>query len=384
MMAQRTTPQSDPTQGRSADGDVCIPYIAWEIQLTCNMGCEFCYSSSYNRFNRRETRDRLSLEQIEGGITALRAARLGIDAINWSGGEPLLRHGDLPAIVRASARAGFRNILSTNGMFSVFPEIGHRTDRNESDRRFRKYLVEGLAPHLEWLSLSWDSADRHVNNAVMRLAAGRKKASRHHYDDVLSVVRMYRELGPPFRLKVNTLVSQKNHRSGVLEIGEHLRGLDVVWKLIQFNPRECPEEFREEHLLSTSAFEAVLDEARARYGGQEGFDGLRISSRFYDGAGEPYCFLVINTSGQILLPKGEAHVALARLYGPDGHARLPERVREEVLQRLTEEVAGTETYRLSSGGGALSPLQVFCDRNRDILEGSYSLDPFEFEPFRVY
>ena len=132
---------------------VSIPYIAWEIQLTCNMGCEFCYSSSYNRFRRHETCDRPDVDRILNGLRTLRAADLGIEYINWSGGEPLLQHERLPEIFRAAHELGFKNILSTNCMFSAVAGLGDPHDRAASNARFAAFLSK-IEPFLEWLSIS--------------------------------------------------------------------------------------------------------------------------------------------------------------------------------------------------------------------------------------
>jgi hypothetical protein len=128
----------------------------------------------------------------------------------------------------------------------------------------------------------------------------------------------------------------------------------------------------------------LLDIARERYEGKPGFEGLHIASRFYDGSDEPYCFLVVNTSGQVLLPKGEEHVVLANLCGSQSEPTSATALRERVLGRLVEEVGGTETYRRLSRGGALTPVEVFCGRNLHILDDSYALDSLEFEPLRLY
>ncbi len=359
-----------------------IPYIAWEIQLTCNMGCEFCYSSSWNRYRRDSVRDQASMADIERGLARLAASGLGIKYINWSGGEPLLRRAELPAVLEASSRSGFGNILSTNGMFSVFPDVGDPHDRATSNRRFRAYVEKQLAPWLEWLAVSWDSADPMVDNDVMRLAADGRRGSRFHCDDVLAIIEIYRSLEPRFRLKINTLVSRQNYRSGVLEIGDHLADLDVTWKLIQFNPRECPKDFRSKYWLETEEFLRLVEEARQRFEGRPGFERLRIARRVYDGAGEPYCFLVVNTSGEVLLPKGEQHVPLARLYGQGVEGLSATAWRDALLQKLETEIAGTRTCTEDQSPGHLTPLQLFARRNLEILEHSYGMDPFEFEPFR--
>jgi len=350
---------------------VSVPYIAWEIQLTCNMGCPFCYSSSYNRFKRSESRDRMPLHKILAGLETLRDAGLGVEYINWSGGEPLLRHQELPTILRAARRLGFRNIVSTNGMFSAVPDLGDKHNRAVSNARFAAYMREGLEPWLDWLSVSWDSGDRGTNNGMMRKQPDGKAGSTHHYDDIQALLDLQRLHPHRFRLKVNTLITRANLNRGVLEMGDAFRELAVVWKLVQFNPRECPPESRRRYEIGDEAFQGIWEAVNARYSGAEGFEGLILAKRLYDGSDEPYCFLVVNTSGEVLLPKGEDHVKLAHLYDGAGDHVPPKLLRRRIANRLEEEIRRTQVYRNHSQNGRLSPQRVFARLNSKILIHSY-------------
>lgn len=347
-----------------------VPYIAWEIQAACNMGCPFCYSSSYNRLLRREADDRVTLRQVQAGLQTLDKANLGIELINWSGGEPLLRHKELPALLKSSRAHGFRNVVSTNAMFSVIPEIGDRNDRIRSNERFHAFLKE-LEPYLDCLAVSLDSADKEINNNVMRLRPNGAQGSDEHFDDVRSLIGLFRANKYGIRLKINTIVTRKNIDQGVEDIGELLVDLPCVWKLVQFNPRECPPENRRQFELSTDEFLRGYNSCVSRYQNRSGFSKLTIARRVYDGSGEPYCFLVINTSGQILLPRGESHVPLARLSFVSTNDAGAVQLHHELAIAIDREIRHTDTYSKFSRHGQLGSTDVFSLRNRDIFKGSY-------------
>ena len=60
-----------------------IDYICFEVSAICNMDCKFCFA------NWRENRKQLPLEKVKSIIDKL--TEYGIEAINLTGGDPLLR-----------------------------------------------------------------------------------------------------------------------------------------------------------------------------------------------------------------------------------------------------------------------------------------------------
>lgn len=344
-----------------------VPYIAWEIQATCNMGCPFCYSSSWNQFQRKEMREKLPLQKILDGLEILRDMNLGIEVINWSGGEPLLRHEDLSIVFHRSRALGFRNVLSTNCMFSAVPGLGDRQNRALSNETFDQFIRTKIEPWLDWMAVSLDSADINVNNNVMRLMPDGRQGSPAHFDDVRSLIDLYRANRYRFQLKINTIVTSKNIDSGVEDIGELLVDLPCVWKLVQFNPRECPPQNRRDFEISTDEFLRRLRSCQLRYEGKPGFERLFITKRIYDGRHEPYCFFVINATGDILLPYGEDHLKLGSLY-----ATVPAlALRELIVAAVEQQLRDSDTYLKCSVNGTLSPTEVFRNLNRAILRDSY-------------
>ena len=79
-----------------------------EIGDKCNQGCIYCYMNAVE-----EEKNTLSDEQIKNII--LDAKKLNISAIEWLGGEPLLRKS-LFSHMSLSQKLGFRNNIWTGGL----------------------------------------------------------------------------------------------------------------------------------------------------------------------------------------------------------------------------------------------------------------------------
>jgi len=79
--------------------------VNWTLNTSCNFACQHCYS-------RTETEPDLPVELICAALE--KVARWGVLAVNFGGGEPLLRP-ELVQISRAAAQSGLRVSLNTNG-----------------------------------------------------------------------------------------------------------------------------------------------------------------------------------------------------------------------------------------------------------------------------
>lgn len=79
----------------------------------CNIRCFYCMPAENVRFKPRH--ELLTFEEIERFVRV--AARLGVDKVRLSGGEPLVRH-ELPRLVEMLSRIeGIRDLaMTTNGM----------------------------------------------------------------------------------------------------------------------------------------------------------------------------------------------------------------------------------------------------------------------------
>jgi GeoRSP system radical SAM/SPASM protein len=79
--------------------------INWAINNTCNFSCRHCYS-------RSDVSAELGFDLLCNCLE--KAARFGVMAVNFGGGEPLLR-SDLPAVAAFATDCGLRVSMNSNG-----------------------------------------------------------------------------------------------------------------------------------------------------------------------------------------------------------------------------------------------------------------------------
>ncbi|MBI5441512.1 MAG: GeoRSP system radical SAM/SPASM protein [Deltaproteobacteria bacterium] len=79
--------------------------INWALNNNCNFRCRHCYS-------REDANEELEPDVLYGALE--KAAKCGVMAVNFGGGEPLLRR-DLPAVAQFASRCGLRVSMNSNG-----------------------------------------------------------------------------------------------------------------------------------------------------------------------------------------------------------------------------------------------------------------------------
>jgi MoaA/NifB/PqqE/SkfB family radical SAM enzyme len=81
--------------------------VCWQVNLNCNLRCRFCISESKpNGYEGLPTASAIDV------IARLRDA--GIQRIDFSGGDPLLRQ-DLPELLTYAKERGINSVVTTNG-----------------------------------------------------------------------------------------------------------------------------------------------------------------------------------------------------------------------------------------------------------------------------
>ena len=134
------------------------PYSAQiEVTLKCNASCAFCSIPSLpSSFTSRE----MSTNQIKYLIDEL--AKLGVNALSLTGGEPTLRE-DLPELIHhAGVKHDFMNGIATNGY--LMPKLFHEN---------------GIIKGLDYILLSLDYPNAKLHN---------KKRGLNTFDKVLKTI----------------------------------------------------------------------------------------------------------------------------------------------------------------------------------------------------
>ena len=222
----------------------------------CNFRCRYCMPAEGLEWLDRD--ELLSFEEIERLVGVL--ARMGVDEIRLTGGEPLARR-DLPTLVGMLARTpGVRDLsLTTNGVLLD---------------RFATPLVEA---GLRRLNVSLDSLS-HVRfaeitrrDALDRVLAGLEEAERHS------------ELRP---IKVNCVAIKGFTEEEVPALAELARRKPYVVRFIEFMPLDADQAWRDDDVLTGAEIRALIEERWPLEEVPAKPSSTARRFRFADGAGE--------------------------------------------------------------------------------------------------
>ncbi len=234
-----------------------IKSVRVSVTDKCNFRCTYCMpAEGLEWLGRKEI---LSFEEITRLVGVL--ARLGVDEIRLTGGEPLVRR-DLPTLVGMLVRTdGVRDLsLTTNGVLL--------------DRLAGPLVEAGL----QRLNVSLDSLN-HVRFAEI--------TRRDALDAVLrglEEAERYPELRP---IKVNCVAVKGFTETEVPALADLARRKPYVVRFIEFMPLDADEAWREDDVLTGAEIRAIVE---AEYGPLLELPAKASSTarrfRFADGAGE--------------------------------------------------------------------------------------------------
>ncbi len=201
----------------------------------------------------------LSFEEIARLVNVL--ARLGVDEVRLTGGEPLVRR-DMPVLVEMLSRIeGVRDLsLTTNGV------LLHRFAAPLVEAGLRRINVSlDTLNHVRFAEI----ARRDALDAVLR---GLEEAERHP------------ELRP---IKINCVAVKGFTETEVPALAELARRKPYIVRFIEFMPLDADEAWREDDVLTGAEIRAIVEE---RYGPLVEIPAKASSTarrfRFADGIGE--------------------------------------------------------------------------------------------------
>ncbi len=234
-----------------------IKSVRVSVTDKCNFRCTYCMPAEGLEWLGRQ--EILSFEEISRLVGVL--ARLGVDEVRLTGGEPLVRR-DLPVLVgMLSAIDGVRDLsLTTNGVLL--------------DRLAGPLVEAGL----QRLNVSLDSLN-HVRFAEI--------TRRDALDAVLrglDEVERYPELRP---IKINCVAVKGFTETEVPALAELARRKPYVVRFIEFMPLDADEAWREDDVLTGAEIRAIIE---AEHGPLVELPAKPSSTarrfRFADGIGE--------------------------------------------------------------------------------------------------
>ncbi|MBN1156406.1 radical SAM protein, partial [Candidatus Woesearchaeota archaeon] len=191
----------------------------------------FCFS------DWREQKHELDTEEAKQCIDIL--SEKGVEAINFTGGEPLMRR-DIADILKHSKQKGLRNIVTTNGIL---------LERKLPD----------IADLVDYVGLPLDSSNPEVHRTMRPT-----KAVSNHYQLILQLLHLLHEEYSSIGIKINTVVSKKNVGS-VMGVGNLIGDVATSWKLSHFSPGGYGSAHSQEFYLPTGRYRKVVARCKATY-----------------------------------------------------------------------------------------------------------------------
>jgi GTP 3',8-cyclase len=206
-----------------------IKSVRVSVTDKCNFRCTYCMPAEGLEWLKRD--EVLSFEEITRLVSVL--ARLGVDEVRLTGGEPLVRR-DLPVLVGMLARAeGVHDLsLTTNGVLL--------------DRLAGPLVDAGLRR----VNVSLDSLD-HVRFAEL--------TRRDALDQVLrglEEAERYPELRP---IKVNAVAIKGFTEEEVPRLAALARRKPYVVRFIEFMPLDADEGWRDDQVLTGAEIRALVE-----------------------------------------------------------------------------------------------------------------------------
>jgi cyclic pyranopterin phosphate synthase len=206
-----------------------IKSVRVSVTDKCNFRCTYCMPAEGLEWLARA--EVLSFEEIARLVGVL--ARLGVDEVRLTGGEPLVRR-DLPVLVRMLADTpGIRDLsLTTNGVLL--------------DRLAQPLVDAGLRR----INVSLDSLD-HVRfaeltrrDALDKVLRGLEEAERHP------------ELRP---IKVNCVAIKGFTEDDVPRLAALARRKPYIVRFIEFMPLDADEGWRDDQVLTGGEIRALIE-----------------------------------------------------------------------------------------------------------------------------
>ncbi len=194
----------------------------------CNIRCFYCMPAEIVRFKPRH--ELLSFEEIERFVRVV--ARMGVNKIRLTGGEPLVRHG-LSVLVRMLAQIpGIRDIaLTTNGILLA--------------EQAQALKDAGL----KRLNISLDSLSRETFFRISR---------REGLEQVLNGIFAAQQVGFQ-KIRLNAVAIRGITEPEIVPLGQFARQHGMEMRFIEFMPLDAEGKWDAEQVLSGDAIREVLE-----------------------------------------------------------------------------------------------------------------------------
>jgi cyclic pyranopterin phosphate synthase len=200
-------------------------HTSLRISITdrCNIRCFYCMPAENVKFRPRD--EILTYEEIERFATV--AARLGINRLRITGGEPLVRKNLAGLIERLSAIGGIEDIaLTTNGVLLA------------------EQAADLKNAGLQRLNISLDTLDDDVFFKLSR---------RRGIDQIIAGIHQAKKLGFE-KIRLNAITEQE-----IVPLAAFARQYDLELRFIEFMPLDADDQWQRQQVLTGDEIKNILE-----------------------------------------------------------------------------------------------------------------------------
>jgi cyclic pyranopterin phosphate synthase len=205
-------------------------HTSLRISITdrCNIRCFYCMPAENVKFRPRE--EILTYEEIERFVSVV--ARLGINRLRITGGEPLVRKNLAGLIERLSRIAGIDDIaLTTNGVLLA------------------EQAVALKKAGLHRLNISLDTLDDDVFFQLSR---------RHGIAQVIAGIHQARKLGFD-KIRLNAIAIKSITEKDIVPLAAFARQYDLELRFIEFMPLDADDQWQRQQVLTGDEIKNILE-----------------------------------------------------------------------------------------------------------------------------
>ena len=205
-------------------------HTSLRISITdrCNIRCFYCMPAENVKFRPRD--EILTYEEIERFATV--AARLGINRLRITGGEPLVRKNLAGLIERLSAIGGIEDIaLTTNGVLLA------------------EQAADLKNAGLQRLNISLDTLDDDVFFKLSR---------RRGIDQIIAGIHQAKKLGFD-KIRLNAIAIKSITEQEIVPLAAFARQYDLELRFIEFMPLDADDQWQRQQVLTGDEIKDILE-----------------------------------------------------------------------------------------------------------------------------
>ena len=271
--------------------------VVWDITKACNLKCRHCYSSSGtkspNELNTREVKK--IIDDLD---------RMGVVALAFSGGEPLMRK-DFFEIASYTARKNIYVAVASNGTLiteSIAKKLKH------AGVRYVEVSLDGIRPEthdrFRGVKGAWEKTVNGIKNCQGQglMTAIATTATRSNYDEIENIIDFAEKLGVDRFIEFNFIPTGRGRFAAAEDLTPEQRE-KMLRMLYRRSKTSNIEIFSTAPQYARLAVESIINHTGEEisftfYGGHMKGKTLELAE-FISGCGAGRLYCAISSSGKV-------------------------------------------------------------------------------------